>query len=114
MPLAAGKLDRRITLQRFTVTKNDLNEDIETWADLTPKPVAAQYMPVSDGEKFRAGERASDISARFMIRYSNQVADLSPKDRLLFQGRPYAITRVKEFERRVGLEITAVSRDDGA
>lgn len=112
MPLAAGKLDRRITLRRATITKDDYNNDVETWGDICT--VWAGYEPVSDGEKFRAGERASEISARFKIRYSSQVADLSPKDQLVFQGRTYAITRVKELERRVGLEITAVGRDDAA
>lgn len=112
MPLAAGKLDRRITLQRAILSKDDYNNDVETWSDLCT--IWASYAPVSDGEKFRAGERASEIGARFTIRYSSQVADLSPKDQLVFQGRTYAITRVKELERRVGLEITVVGRDDGA
>lgn len=110
MGLAAGKLDRRVTIQRATITRDDYNNEVETWADLCT--VWAGYAPVSDGEKFRAGERASEIGARFTIRYSSQVADLTPKDQLVFEGRTYAITRVKELERRVGLEITVVGRDD--
>jgi len=112
MGLAAGKLDRRITIQRATIARDEYNNEVETWADLCT--VWAGYVPVSDGEKFRAGERASEIGARFTIRYSSQVADVTPKDQLVFQGRVYAITRVKELERRVGLEITVVGRDDVA
>lgn len=86
--------------------------------DLTPADAApllaigALAEKGSDGEKFRAGERASEIGARFTVRYSSQVADVSPKHRLIFSGRPYAITRVKEVGRRVALEITVVGRDD--
>lgn len=108
--LRAGELDRRITLQRATVTRDGLNNPVEAWGDHAT--VWAKYEPVSDGEKFRAGERASEIGARFTIRYSSQVADLSPKDRLIFAGRAYAITRVKEVGRRVALELTVVGRDD--
>ena len=110
LTVRAGELDRRITLQRATVTRDGLNNPVETWGDYAT--VWAKYEPVSDGEKFRAGERASEIGARFMIRYSSQVADVSPKDRILFGGREFAITRVKEIGRRVGLEITVVGRDD--
>ncbi|GLK49494.1 hypothetical protein GCM10017620_24670 [Brevundimonas intermedia] len=108
--MEAGNLDRRITLQRATITRDGYNNEVATWNDLVT--VWAGYAPVSDGERFRAGERASEISARFTIRHSSQVADLSPKDQLVFSGRTFAITRVKEIGRREGLEITVVGRDD--
>lgn len=108
--LKAGKLDRRITLQRHLTTRDDFNNPVETWFDLCT--VWASFEPVSDGERFRAGERASEISARFQIRYSSQVKDVTPKDRLVFGGRVYSITHVKEIGRREGLELTAVGRDD--
>lgn len=109
--MEAGKLDRRITLQRVTITRDEYNAPVETWADLTT--VWASYEPVSDGERFRAGERAAEISARFQIRYSSAVKDVTPVDRLTFDGKPYAITHVKEIGRRVGLELTATGRADG-
>lgn len=109
--MLSGKLDRRITIQRATITRDEYNEEVETWADLCQR--WAKYEPVSDGEKFRAGERASEIGARFTIRWSNQTADLSPQDQVVFQGRTLAITRVKELGRREGQEITVVGRDDG-
>ncbi|WP_292077565.1 MULTISPECIES: phage head closure protein [Brevundimonas] len=108
--MRAGELDRRVTLQRAVITRDDYNNEVSTWGDLAS--VWAKYEPVSDGEKFRAGERASEIGARFTIRYSSQVSDLTPKDQLVFSGRTYAITRVKEIGRRFGLEITVVGRDD--
>lgn len=111
MGLAAGKLDRRITLQRFTSAPDAFNEPVLTWATLATR--WASYEPLSDGEKFRAGETAAEASARFVIRRSSAVAGLNPKDRLVFEGDTYEIVRVKEIGRREGIEITAGARADG-
>ena len=107
----APKLDRRITLQRFTSTTDTYNEPVLTWGTLATR--WASYEPLSDGERFRAGETAADASARFVIRWSTDVSDLNPKDRLTFEGRTYQILHVKEVGRREGLEITAAARADG-
>lgn len=109
--IRAGQLDRRITLQRATVTRDEYNNPVETWEDL--RTVWAGFEPIRDGERFRAGERAAEASARFLIRYSSQVADINGKDRLTMRGTVYQITHVKEVGRREGLELTTVSRGDG-
>lgn len=111
MALSAGKLDRKIVLQRFTETRDEYNEPVKTWATLATR--SASYEPLSDGERFRAGETAANASARFVIRYSAAVADLNPKDRVLFNGDPLEIVHVKEIGRREGLEITTAARSDG-
>jgi SPP1 family predicted phage head-tail adaptor len=111
MALAAGKMDRRITLERFTETVDQFNEPVKAWGVLATR--AASYEPLSDGERFRAGETAANASARFVIRYGSTVSDLNPKDRLTFGGVIYDIVRVKEIGRREGLEITANARADG-
>lgn len=112
MALSAGKLDRRIRLERFTETRNEYNEPIQTWSLLANR--SASYEPLSDGEKFSASETAANASARFRIRWSQAVADLNPKDRLIFEGDAWEIVRAKEIGRREGIEITAGRRADGA
>lgn len=107
----AGKLDRKIVLQRFTSTTDDYNEPVKTWSTLATR--AASFTPISDGERFRAGETAATASARFVIRYSSAVADLNPKDRLTFEGDTWQILHVKQLGRREGLEISATVRADG-
>jgi len=106
--MEAGKLDRRITLQRFTTTKNEFNEDVQTWADLAT--VWASKEDIRDSERWQASEVAAEVTTRFRIRWSNTVKDIDPRDRVLFDGRIYAINAVKEIGRRVGLEITAAAR----
>lgn len=111
MALSAGKMDRKIVLQRFTETRDTYNEPVKTWATLATR--SASYEPLSDGERFRASETAANASARFVIRYSAAVADLDPKDRLTFEGSTYEIVNVKQIGRREGIEITAGARADG-
>ena len=108
--MQAGKLDRRITLQRASTTKNGFNEDVEAWGDIAT--VWASATPVSDAERVRAQQVGAVISMRFQIRFSTAVADLSPTDRLSYNGKTYNITAVKELGRREGLEITAATRSD--
>lgn len=104
----ASKIDRKIILQRFTSTLDAHNEPVKTWSTLATR--SASYEPLSDGERFRAGETAANASARFVIRWSLAVSDLSPLDRLVFEGRTYEIVRTKEVGRREGIEITAAAR----
>ncbi len=109
--MQAGKLDRKIILQRFTTTVDAYNEPVLTWATLATR--SASYEPMSDGERFRAGETAANASARFVIRWSSAVSTLNPKDRLQYEGETWQILHVKELGRREGLEITAGTRADG-
>lgn len=124
MAIAAGKLDRRITLQRLKEGRwitvdgalqleaaDEYNDAIREWVTLAIR--SASYEPLSDGERFRAGETAATASARFVIRHSAAVADLNPRDRLTFEGSAWEIVRVKEIGRRQGLEISATVRADG-
>lgn len=108
--MLAGKLDRRVTLRRFTSSTDGFNNPVETWADLATVWAAVEF--VRDGERFRSGEVGASQMIRVQIRYSAQVAGIDAKDRLMFDGREYAVNGVKELGRRVGLELTATARAD--
>jgi SPP1 family predicted phage head-tail adaptor len=110
--MSAGDLDRRITIQRARVTLNGFNEPIETWDDLVS--VRAKRTDASATEAYRAQEVGAQISARFKIRHSSEVADIRPRDRIVFNDREYNITRVSEPEgtRNRWIEIDAVARAD--
>lgn len=112
MPLAAGKLDRRIRIERFTSTTGELGGEIKAWTTLATR--WASYEPLSDGERFRAGETAATATARFVIRHSAEVADVGPLDRVVFKGVVYEIVHAKETGGRgVGIELTCKARADG-
>lgn len=108
--MRAGALDRRIVIERATTTPDEFNASAETWATLAT--VWAEKSDVKDGERMRAGSVSSEITTRFRIRHSTTVADVSPKDRVRFDGRTYDIVAVKEIGRSEGIEITAAARND--
>jgi len=108
--MKAGELDRRITIQTAHTTPNELNEPVETWVKLTT--VWAKKTDVSDRERISAAEVSAEITTRFLIRWSNRVSQVSPKDRILFDGKIYDIFSVKEVGRREGIEISAAAKAD--
>lgn len=103
--LAAGALDRRITVERASVTVDDFGGEVPTWSTLGE--VWAEVTPISDGERWRAAEVAADVTTRFRIRWGLGVV---VEDRVTYDGRTYNIVGVKEIGRRVGQEITASAR----
>lgn len=108
--MLAGPLDRRITIRRATVETNDFGEEVPTWCDLAT--VWASTEAIRDSERFAASEVRAERTDRFQIRYSQKVADVGPKDRLVYGDRIFGIVAVKELGRREGLEITASTRAD--
>lgn len=110
--MTAGNLDRRIQFQRATLTFDGL-QNVEVLHNHGPA-VWAKKSDVSDAERWRAGEVAATITSRFLVRWSSFTAGLTPKDRLICEGRVYDISGIKEGEgRRQWLEITAAARSDG-
>ncbi|UUP19509.1 phage head closure protein [Nitratireductor thuwali] len=109
----AGKLDRKITIRRFTSVPNEFNEPVETWSDFLPN-IWARREDVSDGEKFAAGQVGSSLRSRFVIRSSTASRTVTPVDRLVHEGSTYNIHGVKETKegRRRFIEITAVKDND--
>ncbi len=61
----------------------------------------------------QSGEVSATLSARFTIRYDSAWADLSPLDRVVFEGRTFDVFACKEVDgRRQFLEVTAAARAD--
>jgi len=57
-------------------------------------------------------EVGGQLSTRFRIRYSPIVADLNPRDRLVYGDLTYQITGVRESKRNRWLEVDCVVRPD--
>ena len=106
-----GKMDRRVQFQRAAMV-DDGFAAVEVFA-AHGAPVWAAKRDVSDGERYRAAEVQAHLSARFVIRWSAFAADLTPRDRLVCDGRVFDIVGIKEMEgRRSFLGITAAARVD--
>jgi SPP1 family predicted phage head-tail adaptor len=101
----AGLLDRRITIERATETTDAVGGVTREWGPLAT--VWAQVLPISDGERWRAEEVAAHVTHRFRIRWG---AGVLPTDRIVYEGRIFDLSGVKEIGRREGQELTGAAR----
>lgn len=104
--IEAGSLDRRVQFLRAAMVDDGLQTRPGEFRPIG-SPVWAGKRPVSDGERFRAGQVQSGITDRFTVRHFALTAGITPADRLSCEGRIYAIDGIKEIGRREGYEITA-------
>lgn len=106
--MGAGKFDRRLTIRRWTATGSDaLNQPILGWVDVAT--VWAQQRPIRTEERFEAQQEIGSEVMTFQIRYRR---DLSVRDRVVYAGREYEVTGVRELGRRAVSEFDAVARVD--
>jgi SPP1 family predicted phage head-tail adaptor len=107
---AAGDLDRRVQFRRSSLVDDGMSK-VPVFAD-HGTPVWASKRDLSDGERWRAAEVQANVTTRFVVRWSGFAAGLTPKDRLVCEGREYEITGIKEVGRREWVEITTAARID--
>jgi len=90
MNLAAGKLNRRATIQQKTVTYDELHQPTgEAWVDLAT--VWADVRHVSGIEAVRSGADTSVVQASIRIRYR---PGLDADMRVLCDGKTYDVRAV--------------------
>ena len=108
----AGRLSRRIVIQRSIDLPNAYNELELGWGQLTE--VWAQRMDVSDRERLSAGQVNAALTSRFRIRSSSITRGVTALDRIIHDGGIWEITGVKETleGRKRFLEITASRQSD--
>lgn len=110
--LRAQEYDRQITLERYGVTYDEWNQPVAGWTILAT--VWASWRRASARETLASAEINATATDVFEIHYSSEVADLNPKDRLIYEGQTYNIAAVAEIGRREGLRIDASRPTDEA
>jgi SPP1 family predicted phage head-tail adaptor len=87
----SGRLDRRVTIQSRTLTKDETGGRVETWA--TSAEVWAERMPMSAGENLLADAERVENRIRWRIRHMT----VSPTtNRLVYQGTAHEILGIQE------------------
>lgn len=121
--MRGGKLDRRIELQRKSVTQSDTGEETESWVAVSSNRPAS-ISPMQGVERYGGDQWVARQQVEFRIRWSTEVADLSPLDRVIYpasvadspteirEANIYDIMAVNELGRREGLQILAARRAD--
>ncbi|MEA5163097.1 head-tail adaptor protein [Cereibacter johrii] len=109
--MRAPRFDRRIQIQRATPA-DDGFASVEVWAD-HGAPVWAARADLSDGERWSAGEMAASVITRFTLYRTVFARGLTPKDRLVSEGRTFEISGIKESGAGGRfLELTCSARTD--
>lgn len=103
-----GRMDRLLSIERNTPTTNELNEEVDSWAEAFK--TWAKRRDVSDSEGVAAGVLGSSQMTRFVIRSDSLTRSITPKDRISYDGDLWNIKGIKETPdgRRRFLELTAV------
>jgi SPP1 family predicted phage head-tail adaptor len=100
--MRAGKMDRRVTIQSNTTSRNSYGEETDSWSTLAT--VWAEVRHLRGDEKFLAKAVTTEKVITVRIRYRS---DVTTQNRLVWESNNYDITEVAEIGRREGLEITA-------
>lgn len=102
--LLAGALDRRITLQERTDTRDAAGEPIPAWTTLDT--VWAALIPLTGREQFEAQQVNAQRPAKFQIRYRDDVTETM---RISWDGEVWDINGISQIGRREGLELTCTA-----
>jgi SPP1 family predicted phage head-tail adaptor len=98
--LAAGKLDRRITLKAPVATQDAAGQSDLTWTDVAT--VWAQVLPLRGRELVTAQADVPQADLKIRIRW---MAGVTEAMRVAYEGTDYGVFRVAEIGRRDGLEL---------
>lgn len=106
--MQAGKLDRRVQIMRAGTIDDGYQQTVGPYMPHGPA-IWAEKQDVSDRERFAAGTVDPVITTRFRVRWSSFSAAIDRADRLVCEGREYAIVGIKEIGRREGIEFSTVA-----
>lgn len=117
--MRGGELDRRVVLQRKGTTLSSSGSPVETWTTVATR--WSEVKPITGDERNAAQQWIAREQSQFTIRWSGEVATLSPLDRIVYPADDlgtsplpyrsiYDIMAVHEPKRREYLLIMAARR----
>tara|TARA_R110000850_G_scaffold266393_1_gene396696 strand:- start:107 stop:439 length:333 start_codon:yes stop_codon:yes gene_type:complete len=107
-----GRMDRRIVIQRATLTTNNYGERAEAWGTLATVWADVLYKLGSGSESIQSEQILSKQPINFTIRYSQAVSGVRPSDRISYNGDIYQIEAVQEIGRNEGLRVVTTLRGE--
>jgi len=99
--MRAGNLDRVIEIQRIAMASLDLyGATAPTWT--TMATMRAQLLQNATDDREGARGKTTDSVLTFRMRWLDGV---TLENRVVYQGKPFTISRIVELGRRVGLDL---------
>ena len=103
--MEAGRLNRRITIEQKSVTRDSYGGESITWA--TVATVWAAVLPIRGQEYVSIRQAGAELTTRFLIRYREGV---TPAMRIVYDGAHYDIVEViNPQDGREHLELMAMA-----
>ena len=106
MPIRAGRLRNRVTIQTSTESRSTHGDLERTWT--TFKTVWASISPVTGREYIEGNAVQAQVSHRITFRHLDGV---TPKMRILFGTRVFHVQHVANVDER-GAELQALCLED--
>lgn len=100
-----GTLDRKIQIQRKTISAGRFGGELDTWTLWKTRMAAKKETPAGSDESSNNGREIGRQAVRFRIRYT---AGLKLTDRIQHDGLAYDIVNVIEIERRKMQDVHCV------
>jgi len=104
--MQAGNLRHRVTIQQVTETRDDMGGVTQTWSTFAAS-LHAEIAPLSGRELLLARQVNAETTHRIRLRYR---AGITPKMRVLFGSRIFAIESVLDTDER-GIEVVLLCRE---
>lgn len=82
-----GRMNRRITFQRQSITRDAVGQLVQTWTEICSRMVSLE--PLNGREYFNASGENSQVTTRIRVRYDTTVGAIKPYDRAVsYQTSP--------------------------
>ena len=94
--MEAGKLKKRVLLQKRTATTDRRGNASLAWGDVAN--AWSQISPMSGDESQRAGRTEATVTHVIHMRYRKDLTVLTQKDRVVFGSRIFNIEVVRNIE----------------
>lgn len=91
--ITASKLKNRVILQRIEIVEDGSGGSTRTWQ--TVQSIWAYLVQTGGGERYQQERLTATANFKAIIRYR---ADVSPVNRIVFQGVAYQIRSVDDIE----------------
>ncbi len=102
----SSRMNRRISIERKTVTADGYGGEVETWTELCA--VAAEVLFGTGQERRTAAQESATQGATFRVRVSPLTASVTAADRIQFDGSTWDIAGNVPYLRE-GRDITATT-----
>lgn len=102
--MRAGKLDRKINIERLMETITPSGGSIKSWQVIAT--VRTELVQQSATEFLTGYGEAENGTAIFKLRY---LPDITTADRVVYGGVIYNLKEIKEIGRRRGMELRVVA-----